>query len=345
MSSNNTSRILVVDDEEVIRLALRKFLRSRGYEVDVAPNGPAALELLGTERYALMLSDVRMPEMSGIELVPLARQKDEDLAIIMLTAVNDAPTATEAFSQGALDYMMKPVELSELEVALERAIAKRGEGIEKRRIEALIREEVKLRTAELEQEKEALRLLTVSIPQTLINAMEAKDEYLRGHSSRVAEMAANVARQMGLDENTVSDLHLAGRLHDVGKIGIREEVLHKPAKLTEDEFDHVKTHVKIGCDILDPLPHLKRVRQFVADHHEHIDGSGYPVGTRGEEISMGGRILTVCDSFDALTSRRPYRDPLTPEGALDFMRNDVGRLFDPKAYEALREVIMGPVYQ
>lgn len=340
----NASRILVVDDEETIRLALRKFLRSRGYEVDVAANGPAALELLNTEHYALMLSDVRMPEMSGIELVPLARQKDEDLAIIMLTAVNDAPTATEAFSQGALDYMMKPVELSELEVALERAIAKRAEGIEKRRIEALIREEVKLRTAELEKEKETLRVLTVSIPQTLINAMEAKDEYLRGHSTRVADLAAQVGRQLGLDEETISDLHLAGRLHDVGKIGIREEVLHKPDRLTDEEFNHVKTHVKIGCDILEPLPHLKRVKQFVADHHEHYDGSGYPVGVTGDNISIGGRVLTVCDSFDALTSKRPYRDPMTPEGAIDFMKSEVGRLFDVNAYEALRQVVLGPVY-
>ncbi len=239
------TRILIVDDEETIRLALRKFLRSRGYEVEITGSGDHALQLLDTESFSLMLCDVRMPGLTGVQVVPLAMEKDPNLGIIMLTAVNDAATATEVLSSGASDYLMKPVELADLQQAVDRALTKRANLMERRRVDKLIREEVTLRTAELEQEKEALRLMSISIAETLINAMEAKDVYLRGHSQRVAELCVDLAVELGLDGPMVEDLRLAGRLHDVGKIGIREEVLNKPGRLTAEEFDHVKQHVLI----------------------------------------------------------------------------------------------------
>jgi len=200
------TRILIVDDEETIRLALRKFLRSRGYEVEIAGSGDQALQLLEKDSFALMLCDVRMPGMTGVQIVPLARERDQDLAIIMLTAVNDAATATEVLSSGATDYLMKPVELADLQQAVDRALHKRVELIEIRRLDMLIREEVALRTAELEREKESLRLMSVSIAETLINAMEAKDLYLRGHSQRVAELAGQIAEEMRLDGTVCEDL-------------------------------------------------------------------------------------------------------------------------------------------
>src|SRR5205814_6672156 len=161
------TRILIIDDEETIRLALRKFLRSRGYEVEIASSGDQALASLENDSFSLMLCDVRMPGMTGVQVVPRARARDQDLAIIMLTAVNDAATATEVLSSGATDYLMKPVELADLQQALDRALAKRSGLLEQRRVEKLIREEVALRTAELEREKESLRLMTVSIAETL----------------------------------------------------------------------------------------------------------------------------------------------------------------------------------
>jgi len=319
-------RILIVDDEETIRLALGKFLRSRGYEVLTADCGPAALEALDRQRFILMLCDVRMPGMSGVEVVTQAAKIDGDMAIMMLTAVNDAPTATDALSHGAMDYLMKPIELEDLNQAVERALHKRELAIEQRNVERLIREEVALRTEELEKEKAALRTLTISIADSLINAMEAKDIYLRGHSQRVAELGASMAESLGLDPDTVENVRLAGRLHDVGKIGIREEVLNKPGKLTAEEFEHIKAHVKIGMDILAPLKHIADALRFVQDHHEHYDGSGYPQGISGDEISIGGRLLAAADAFDALTSRRAYRDPLTPEDTLELLRVAFGCL-------------------
>src|SRR3954452_21784935 len=246
------TRILIVDDEETIRLALRKFLRSRGFDVEISGSGDQALEILEKQSFSLMLCDVRMPGMTGVQVVPQARAIDHDLAIIMLTAVNDAATATEVLSAGASDYLMKPVELADLQQAVERALLKRTELMEKRRVDKLIREEVALRTAELEREKESLRLMAVSIAETLINAMEAKDVYLRGHPQRVAELAGQLAEELGLEEAICEDLRVAGRLHDVGKIGIREAILNKPGSLTSEEFEHVKQHVRIGLEILDP---------------------------------------------------------------------------------------------
>jgi putative two-component system response regulator len=333
------TRILIVDDEETIRLALRKFLRSRGYEVDIAGSGDQALESLDSGSFSLMLCDVRMPGMTGVQVVPQARAKDQDLAIIMLTAVNDAATATEVLSAGATDYLMKPVELADLQQAVDRALQKRAELIERRRVDTLIREEVALRTAELEREKEALRLMSVSIAETLINAMEAKDVYLRGHSQRVAELAGQLAEEMGLDQSFSEDLRVAGRLHDVGKIGIRESVLNKPGRLTAEEFEHVKRHVQIGLDILAPLSHLRTPLEYVQHHHEHWDGAGYPQQLSGEQIPLGARILCAADTFDALTSKRAYREPMEPLAALAHLKVDVGKQFDPCVYEALVRVV------
>ena len=333
------TRILIVDDEETIRLALRKFLRSRGFEVEIAGSGDQALQILAKDSFSLMLCDVRMPGMTGVQIVPQAIARDQDLAIIMLTAVNDAATATEVLASGASDYLMKPVELADLQQAVDRALHRREALIERRRLDKLIREEVALRTAELEQEKESLRLMTVSIAETLINAMEAKDLYLRGHSQRVAELAGQLGEEMGLDEAMCEDLRVAGRLHDVGKIGIRESILNKPGRLTAEEFEHVQRHVQIGLDILAPLFHIKTPLNFVEHHHERWDGSGYPRGLAGEAIPLGARILCAADTFDALTSKRAYRDPMTPLAALDHLRVDVGKQFDPGVYNALLRVV------
>jgi response regulator RpfG family c-di-GMP phosphodiesterase len=333
------TRILIVDDEETIRLALRKFLRSRGYEVEIAGSGDQALEFLEKNSFSLMLCDVRMPGMTGVQIVPQAREKDQDLAIIMLTAVNDAATATEVLASGASDYLMKPVELADLQQAVDRALQKRTELIEKRRLDKLIRDEVALRTAELEREKESLRLMSVSIAETLINAMEAKDLYLRGHSQRVSELAGQLAEEMGLEASVCEDLRVAGRLHDVGKIGIREAILNKPDRLTSEEFEHVKRHVQIGLDILAPLVHLKTPLNYVEYHHERWDGAGYPRNLSGEEIPLGARVLCAADTFDALTSKRAYRDPMAPIAALEHLKVDVGKQFDPCVYKALVRVI------
>ncbi|HYW32304.1 MAG TPA: HD domain-containing phosphohydrolase [Gemmatimonas sp.] len=332
-------RVLIVDDESTIRLALSRFLRTRGFDVETAESGDMALEMLRSSRFSLMICDLRMPGVSGLELVPRSLEIDADLGIVMLTAVNDANSATDALSSGAFDYLTKPVELPDLQAAVERALNRRTRGIERRAVDRMIREEVAARTLDLEREKATLRDLTVSIAETLINAMEAKDMYLRGHSHRVSELGVAIAAELGLPESVIEHVRLAGRLHDVGKIGIREAVLNKSGPLTDEEFAHVKDHVRIGIDILAPLHHLGDTLDFVRDHHEHWDGGGYPRGVAGDSITIGGRILTAADAFDALTSKRAYRDPMTPGATLDYLGTQTSRLLDPRAYDALGAVV------
>jgi putative nucleotidyltransferase with HDIG domain len=333
-------RILVVDDDEASRRALDQLLRKAGYDVHVRESGPAALALLELEQFAVMLCDDEMPGMSGLQLVQRALRLDPDLAVLLLGGVNEARAATSALSHGALEYLVKPVAVPDLEAAIARAAHRRQLEIGRRSFERQIREEVMLRTMELEKEKAALRALTIGIAETLINAMEAKDVYLRGHSQRVAEQAASVAEELALDPDVVEDIRLAGRLHDIGKIGIREAILNKPDALTAEEYAHVKEHVRIGMDILEPLRHIPRALEYIHDHHEHFDGSGYPRGKRGIEISIGGRILAACDAFDAMTSRRAYREALDEKHVIDDLRSHVGRLLDPAVFAALEKVVV-----
>lgn len=337
--ASGTTRLLVVDDEEPVRRLLARFFTSRGYMVECAESGPVALAALDAAPFALMLCDLRMPGMHGIEVVQSALREHPDLAVIVLTAVDDARTATQALGDGALDYLVKPVDHALLDVAVERALHQRGLRMEQRRVEQLIRDEVEQRTAELERERLALRDMSVAIVQSLVTAMEAKDEYLRGQSHRVAQLAASIAAEVGLSEEIVEQVRLAGRLHEVGRIGVREAVLHKRGSLTEDEVGHIRDHLRIGVEILAPLTHLGPVLTFVQDHHERWDGKGYDRGLEGSEISIGGRILAAADAFQAVTSRRAYRNPLAPARALEYLGEVSGTALDPTVYAALRCVV------
>ncbi len=331
--------LLVVDDEESIRTALARFLRGRGFDVTTADSGLTALTALEQERFVGILCDIRMPGMTGLELVPKALAGDPDLAIVMLTAVNDAPTATEALGLGAMDYLMKPVELTDLAAALERALHKRALSIDQRKVERIIREEVAAQTEELRTERKNLDAIVVGVVTALVRAQETKDVFLRGRSDRVADLAASIASVMGLSDDDVEGLRVAARVMDVGRIGIREEVLNKPGRLTDEEFEHIKSHVTTGLEILSAIKPLAHLLPAIAHHHEHWNGGGYPHGIAGEEISVGGRILAAADAFDALTSQRAYRDSMTSEEAIEYLGQHAGTLLAPDVCKALQAVV------
>lgn len=332
-------RVLVIDDEEAIRRAFSRHLLAAGWEVETASCAEEALDALAADRFSVALCDIRMAGMSGLDFVPRALAVDPELAVVMLTGADLANTATEALQRGAQDYLTKPIGLPALDAALERALLRRRMTIEQRNIDRRIRAEVAERTAELEREQDRLREVTTSAVQALVNAMEAKDVYLRGHSQRVAMLAASIAEELGLSPETVEQVRLAARLQDVGKIGVRESVMNKPGPLTPEEVEHVRAHVGISVEILKPLVQSGPVLRYVAEHHEHWDGTGYPRGLAGEEISLGGRILAAADAYEAATSRRAYREALAPDAALDVMRSLVARLLDPQVYDALATVV------
>jgi putative two-component system response regulator len=331
--------VLVVDDEEPIRNALRKFLKQQQFEVYAAGSGDEALQQLRLHKVALMLSDIRMPGTSGVDLVPQALEIEPDLAILMLTAVNDATSAALCMQRGAMDYLTKPIELADLGRAVQRALKRREMLLENRGLNQWLKEEVTTRTAELQRERHRLERVSTATLEALVNALEAKDPYLRGHSARVADLSATVAAEVGLPEEEVERVRMAGRLHDLGKIATREAVVNKEGPLTPDEFEHVKQHVIIGAQILAPLTHLGDVVSMVRTHHERWDGSGYPDGLSGEEIPTGGRVIAAAEVFDALTTSRPYQEKMTPEQAVERMEDLSGTVLDPRVLEALTRIV------
>jgi putative two-component system response regulator len=332
-------QILVVDDEEPIRNALKKFLTQQQFEVYAAGSGDDALQQLRRHRVALMLCDIRMPGTSGMDLVPQALEIEPELAILMLTAVNDATSAALCMQRGAMDYLTKPIELADLGRAVQRALKRREMQLENRQLNQWLKEEVTTRTAELHRERMKLERLSIATLEALVNALEAKDPYMRGHSARVADLSATIAHELGIPDEEVEHVRVAGRLHDIGKIGTREAVLNKQGALSPEEFEHVKQHVVIGSQILAPLGHLGDIIPSVRHHHERWDGTGYPDGLRGEEIPIGARVIGAAEVFDALSTSRAYQEKLSPEKAIERIADLSGTVLDPKVYDALASVV------
>ena len=327
--------ILVVDDEEPIRNALKKFLTQQGYDVSTAASGEEALKVIQKQKITCMLLDVRMPGRSGIDLVPQVMELEPHMAILMLTAVNDATTAALCMQRGAMDYLTKPIDLSDLARAILRAIRRRDSLLEQQHMNQWLKEEVAIRTAELRRERAKLERLSVATLEALVNALEAKDPYIRGHSARVADLGAMIAAELGLSDEAVEQVRMAGRLHDIGKIGIREEILTKEGPLTAEEYEQVKQHVVVGSQILAPLAHLGEIIGFVRSHHERWDGQGYPDKLKGDDIPLGARILAAAEIYDALTTARPYQEKMPPEVAVERMKDLTGSVLDEEVYNAL----------
>src|SRR5216110_1259790 len=341
MVAENTGpvQVLVVDDEEPIRNALKKFLAQQQFEVYAAGSGEEALQQLRRHRVSLMLCDIRMPGTSGVDLVPQALEIEPELAILMLTAVNDATSAALCMQRGAMDYLTKPIELADLGRAVQRALKRREMLLENRQLNQWLKEEVSTRTAELQRERMKLERVSTATLEALVNALEAKDPYLRGHSARVADLSANIATQMELPDEEVEQIRVAGRLHDIGKIGTRESVLEKQGPLSPEEYDHVKQHVIIGSQILAPLAHLGDIIPAVRHHHERWDGTGYPDGLRGEAIPLSARIIGAAEVYDALSTSRAYQEKMTPDQAVQRMGDLSGTVLDPTVYDALATVV------
>lgn len=331
--------LLIVDDEEAIRSALKRFLVQQGYETVTADSGEQALEILARQKITGMLLDVHMPGISGIDLVPQIIELEPSIALLMLTAVNDATAAALCMQRGAMDYLTKPIDLEHLKRAIQRALQRRHTMQEDQRINRWLKEEVAIRSAELRLERANLERISVATLEALINALEAKDRYLRGHSARVADLSAMVAAEMGLTDEQVEAVRTAGRLHDIGKIGTREDILNKQGPLTDQEYEHVKEHVVVGSQILAPLIHLKDVIAFVRSHHERWDGLGYPDRLVGEAIPYGARVIGAVEIFDALTTSRPYQEKMDAEIAVERMKDLVGSVLEPRTHEALRTVV------
>jgi putative two-component system response regulator len=258
----------------------------------------------------------------------------------MLTAVNDATTAALCMQRGAYDYLIKPIDLSQLGRAVTSALQRRHSLLEGQQVNRWLKEEVAQRAAQHRSEQATQERISVATLEALVNALEAKDPYLRGHSARVADLSAMVAAHIGCADEEVESVRTAGRLHDIGKIGIREDVLNKQGPLTDEEYEHIKQHTLVGSQILAPLVHLKNVIAYVRSHHERWDGFGYPDRLAVDAIPLGARIIGAVEIFDALTTARPYQEKMQPEVAVERMRDLVGTALDPAIHHALEAVVL-----
>jgi response regulator RpfG family c-di-GMP phosphodiesterase len=333
------TRVLIVDDESDLRRMLARFLTQRGYDVSQAASGAEALMAVHAFRPTVMLLDINLPGMSGVEVLPEALELDPDLAIVMLTGASDAATATACLQRGALDFVTKPFDLERVHAVLRQAERRRDTAAQDREISRWLKQEVTRRTQELEDARRRQEELTVAMLEVLVIALEAKSPYFVGRSARVADYAASIATQLGLPDPEVEQVRVAGRLRDLGMIGIREEVLNKQGPLTPEEYAHVQEHVVIGSRILAPLAHLGAVVEIVRSHHERWDGRGYPDRRGGTDIPLAARIIHVAEAYDALTTPRPYQAKLGGDEAVARIRELSGTAFDPRIVDALAAAV------
>jgi response regulator RpfG family c-di-GMP phosphodiesterase len=320
-------RVLVADDDPAIRGVLHVILAQGGYQVDEAVDGAEALEAFQSRGADLILSDLQMPGMTGLELLRRVRALDDTVGFIILTGASTVENAVEALRVQADDYLVKPFNLDEVLLAVERALSYRRLLRENRSYQQHLED----RVAEQARQLEALLMDAL---RSLASAIETRDDYTGGHVERVARYAAATAREMGLHRDEVRALWVGALLHDVGKIGVSDHVLKKPGKLTADEYEEMKRHPEIGGVIMERSSFLRPGLPAVLHHQERWDGSGYPRGLRGEEISLQGRIVAVVDTYDAIISSRPYRDASSCEFAMEEIRRNSGTQFDPDVVEA-----------
>jgi len=345
----NKVKTLIVDDEPRIREILSQKLIEEGHKCATAFDGDNALKQLKSRRFDLVLLDITMPGKSGVDVLREIQVKYADTATIMVTAVADVQTAIKSMKMGAYDYIIKPVDLNMLLVSIDRALDRKRLILENKGYQLHLEERVEEQTRKIRQS--FLNSIT-----SLAYALEAKDKYTSGHSQRVTDTALAIAEELGLPQDTIEKIRLAGLLHDIGKIGVRESVLNKPGKLTDDEYEHVKSHCELGEHILSPIIEDKEVLEMVRHHHERYDGKGYPDGIPGEHISQGAGIiavaesydaiisrgamaLAVADSYDAMTSDRPYRQAMGSEAACAELKKGKGKQFNPVLVDAFIRVL------
>ena len=330
-------RVLIADDEPEIRNVLSDLL-SPSHDCTAVGSAEEALASLCECGHDLVISDIMMGGMSGLEMIPRVLEVSPDTVVIMISGVQTVESAIEALRAGAFDYVMKPFDLQHVEAAVARALEHQRLRVEKRRYENYLEEMVGRRTAELDDALRSLGDAYRSTLKSLTAALEARDSETHGHSERVVNFSLRLGRELGLDAEQLRSLEFGSLLHDIGKIGVPDAILRKPAALSESEWVRMREHPLHGQKILSGIRFLEGAARVVAQHHERWDGTGYPVGLRGEQIDLNARIFSVADAFDAITSDRVYRRGRSYEDAVAELEGFAGRQFDPEVVEAYRRV-------
>jgi putative two-component system response regulator len=322
-------RILVVDDEPELREFVAMSLELNNFETVEAENGKKALEMLKNEDFDCVISDVEMPEMTGPEFLKNFREINKIIPVIMLTGVKALNTVVEVMKLGAQDYLVKPINVEELLISVRKSIEFKR--LKEQNI--LLQKENERYQQHLEDmvEKRSVQLKDALFGSLIIiaSAIEAKDEYTKGHSNRVRLISLDIGRHMNLDNKQLQILEYGAMMHDVGKIGVKDAILHKNKSLTEEEFDSIMSHPAIGAKIVQNISFFNPMVDCIKYHHEYFNGEGYPEGLKGEAIPLLSRIVAVADTYDAVTTTRPYRKEKTNMEAVQVLIAGKGTQFDP----------------
>jgi len=322
----NGKTVLIVDDEELMRRAIRTKLTREGYACFEASCANEALSQLEEKPFDLVILDIKMPGRSGSDLLPELRREYPDTAVIMATAVIDARTIIQCMKDGAHDFIPKPFEFQELLLAV-------GNSLVKNRIEGELKFHMNTLEKEIDDQGREIRKLTLASFEALAMALEAKDEYSAGHSRRVAKFSAATGLQMGLSEIELDDLHWGALLHDIGKIAVDPHILNKEDELTREEYGHIMIHSQIGPGIVEPVAN-KTIQDIIRHHHDRYDGTNSTSDMDAAGIPVGARIVAVADTYDAMTTNRPYRSALSGEQACAEIEKNSGTQFHPQVASA-----------
>jgi response regulator RpfG family c-di-GMP phosphodiesterase len=344
--ANNGKRVLIVDDDRQVREVLHEIFLSHGYKCELANDGREGLEVFRATRPPLTVTDVKMPVMDGLEFLKLIRALDTDAAVIVLTGVGDVKTAIESLKIGAYDFIIKPVNVDELLIAAERAVERRQLLIERREYQVMLEHRVEEATRDLALTLRELQDTYRATLEALGSALDTRDVGTEAHSRRVHGYALTIARAHGVPEEQIKDIEHGVLLHDIGKIGIPDAILLKPGPLTPEEWIVMRTHPEVGRRLIERIPFLRGAVPIVYHHHERWDGSGYPLGLRGDAIPLGARIFAVADALDAMTFDRPYSKAVSYEAACREIERCAGTHFDPvvvRAFLSIPEAIFDEI--
>lgn len=338
VSTNVNAKLLVVDDDDLVRGWLIEALEAEGFALDGVNSAEEAMSRLQSGGWALVLTDLHLPGLSGMELLARIRRDWPHIAVVMMTGAGDLRNGIAAMQSGAEDYLAKPIQFDLLKASLMRALDHRRLAAEldlyHRRLEVMVAERTR-ETREVFARMEQVYEETLAV---LSAALDLRDTETAGHSRRVAAYALRLAGSLGCSEEIRDNLLRASYLHDIGKMGIADAILLKPAALTTAERDIMQSHVQIGYEMVRHFSFLAPVAEIVHSHHERWDGLGYPRGLAGAAILLEARIFSVADMLDAVTSDRPYRAAQPFSMAFDEARRHSGKQFDPAVIAGLLRV-------